>query len=80
MQFLKKNLILLIISIVLLSFSTNQPEKKYPVEATVQDWNLAVACILSPDDVSQNQKKYISNLIVSQINKKILSDTTKKKP
>lgn len=79
MQFLKKNLILLIISTVLLSFSTNQPEKKYPVEATVQDWNLAVACILSPDDVSPNQKKYIANLIVTQVNTQLPKDTTKKK-
>lgn len=57
-----------------------KPEKQYSVLLTVQEWELVVQSINNPDDITLNQKKFITNKIVPQLNRQIVADTTTKKP
>ena len=54
-----------------------QPEKKYSVVLTINEWQAVINAVSSPDDFSNNQKKQVAALITSNL--KEVADSTKKK-
>jgi hypothetical protein len=55
------------------------PEKKYTVSLTLEGWNIAIMCAVSPDDVTPNQKKKLEADIRAQILPQLAADTVKPK-
>lgn len=70
---------ILICAITFFSFAdkVQQPEKKYSVVLTINEWQAVINSITTPDEFSNNQKKQISALITSNL--KEVADTIKKK-
>jgi uncharacterized membrane protein affecting hemolysin expression len=77
-------LTLVILSVAMVAaygFSQNkqQQPKTYNVSMTLDQWNIVLLSISSPDDVTANQKKQVSELLVSQVKTQIAADTIKPK-
>jgi len=71
-----------IISILLLGIGLSmfpQQEKEYSAKLTATEWQIVVNCIVSPDDVSPNQRKATFNKLFPQIQQQLAADTIKKK-
>ena len=68
----------LIIAVIGYAQKNEQPkaEKQYSVSLTVQEWELVVQSINNPKDITENQRSYLTNKIVPQVNKQLATDTT----
>lgn len=73
---MKKYFIPLIITYLILCLSTNSngqtqsptPEKRYPIYLTLNQIQVLVTAVRSPDDVSANAKKNVLQDIINQAN------------
>lgn len=76
-----KKLIALVVTIFLLALTPPyHDERELTVKCTLQEWQVLVGIINSPDDFSQNQKKAILQRIVPQINMQLAAtDSVKNK-
>lgn len=54
-------------------------QKSYPVSMTPDKWNIVILAIISPDDVTANQKKQSAEDIVNQVKVQMAADTVKPK-
>lgn len=75
-QLLKASLIIITFG-ALLSFIPNE-EKELTGKLTLNEWNVLILSVNSPDDVSANQKKAVLGKLIPQLQKQA-TDTTKKK-
>lgn len=63
--------ILIGITTTVISLTPNEQEKEYIVKMTLNEWNVALVAINSPDDVTANQKKFVISKISDQVKAEI---------
>jgi hypothetical protein len=82
---MKKLLIIIVITALSstnVKAQTQQPEKRYPIYLTLNQIQVLVTAVQSPDDVSANAKKNVLSDIVAQTNAQLAppkKDSTKTK-